>query len=358
MNSLAKIAKGRQDKKNAKNFAILGDLGERKLNTMTNPLLNITMPVFNRPVLTELSILTLRAKTQGNFALTVVDNGSDEETQKLLLFLKKKKYIDYLYRLEKNYGVALAANIGWRLMNAPIYMKIDNDIETLSKNWNFYTSNILKNFDYNIILGADFHNQLHNKNHVREIHDDIGRTCAHVSGGAILIPKVVSDTAGYWCEDYGIYGCEDGDYGVRLEKLGIKQYYFNHKSFFAHRGNKDESIYKKYHIKKKKIQEFYRQYFATNSFLIANGFKNPNICPKFKIIRFDKYILEVTISKYWHDLWKNFSDLHTIILEENESDDYIDKFKKQINRFVTVHNREYAILQKDVHDSYIKYEIK
>ena len=39
---------------------------------------------------------------------------------------------------------------------------------------------------------------------------------ANVGGACILIPKKTHDRLGFWCEDYGLYGEEDFDYGVRV----------------------------------------------------------------------------------------------------------------------------------------------
>ena len=58
----------------------------------------------------------------------MVDNGSDAPLVRKLIDFKERGIIDYLFLLPTNMGVACAANIGWQLVDAPIYMKLDNEI--------------------------------------------------------------------------------------------------------------------------------------------------------------------------------------------------------------------------------------
>ena len=52
-------------------------------------LLNITMPVFNRPELTHAALESIRTmRSPVPYVVTVVDNGSDAETVDMLLRMK------------------------------------------------------------------------------------------------------------------------------------------------------------------------------------------------------------------------------------------------------------------------------
>ena len=192
---------------------------------------NIVIPVFNRPALTEKTILSLRENTALPHVTTVVDNGSGRETRELLAALKDKGFVDHLFRLPRNYGVACASNVGWRLVDAPTYMKLDNNIEIIAPGWLEFVLHSLVKSSGPAVLGADFHNQLDNKYYVTQKRGLLGACHTHISGGAILIPRGIRDVIGYWSEDYGLYGCEDGDYGVRVLSAGFSQYYFSHKPF-------------------------------------------------------------------------------------------------------------------------------
>lgn len=69
------------------------------------------------------------------FQITVVDNGSEPELVKTLLHLRDEGVIDNLFLLPRNMGVACAANVGWELVPAPLYMKLDNDTAMIRRHW-------------------------------------------------------------------------------------------------------------------------------------------------------------------------------------------------------------------------------
>ena len=98
------------------------------------PLLNITIPVLNRHDLTLKTILTLHKTIRAlKFVITVVDNGSDQTLRKRLVEFKKADIINNLFLLPCNMGISVACNIGWNLIDAPYYMKLDNDMEQAAK---------------------------------------------------------------------------------------------------------------------------------------------------------------------------------------------------------------------------------
>ena len=100
------------------------------------PVCNVTIPVFNRPGATRETILALRRTSQEvPFDITVVDNGSDPALVGMLLEFRERGVIDHLFLLPRNMGVACAANVGWELVPAPIYMKLDNDTAMRRTRW-------------------------------------------------------------------------------------------------------------------------------------------------------------------------------------------------------------------------------
>jgi GT2 family glycosyltransferase len=87
---------------------------------MPKPVLNITIPVFNRFHLTQKTLLSLRRSAQTvPFVITVVDNGSKPELVQRLCEFHASGIIDNLYLLPRNMGIAAAANIGWEQVSAP-----------------------------------------------------------------------------------------------------------------------------------------------------------------------------------------------------------------------------------------------
>lgn len=104
---------------------------DRGMITENKPL--ITMVVLNRPDLTEQVWKNLE-KTVKVSDVLVVDNGSEEETKKLLVTLAEKVPLPGLrvVRWDKTLpNIAAAVNFGWALgfwERAPLLIKLDNDI--------------------------------------------------------------------------------------------------------------------------------------------------------------------------------------------------------------------------------------
>ena len=70
-----------------------------------NPVVNITMPVFNRKHVTQKAILALRRSSQAiPFTLTVVDNGSDPDLVKKLVTFREDGIITKALITGENHG--------------------------------------------------------------------------------------------------------------------------------------------------------------------------------------------------------------------------------------------------------------
>lgn len=314
-----------------------------------DPLLNITVPVFNRPELTRRTLLAARAHTAAPHVLTAVDNGSEPETRDLLRGMKDRGEIDHLFRLERNYGVAVAANVGWRLVDAPLYMKLDNDIVMHSPRWFGLLLGYMKKLGRDAVWGGDFHGQLDNTSYVTERDGLVGRTPAHVSGGAIIIPRGVSALAGHWSEDYGLYGCEDGDYGARLRCLGVEQFYFDHKPFMEHLGHDAEDMKTRHSLDKDMEQKVFRSLWMTNAFLYEHGLRAPNIPPQYMPADYDGYTLRLIRNDDYTATLRALVDFHKVrLLSGDDPRETIDA----VNAFVTVQNRTWEAATRTAQEHY------
>lgn len=216
-----------------------------EVSQMPDPImLNITMPVFNRFELTQLSLLALRKCSRKiPFAITVVDNGSDESLVRRLIEFKEMGIIDKLFLLEKNMGIPCAANIGWEMTDAPYYMKIDNDIIIKDKDFFAKVFHLWSHGDPFSTLGrAPQESFLHNPGAIHTTRGVLGVCVNTLVGSAIFVPKQVSDILGRWSEDYGWFG-EDADYGLRMHFMGFKQYYYSSDSLLVDLGDDLEATY-------------------------------------------------------------------------------------------------------------------
>src|SRR6185503_4146486 len=90
---------------------------------------NIGMVTFNRLEFTKQAIDAVARFTNFPYALTVVDNCSQDGTQDYLKELKRRGVIKNLVLLTENIGVARASNVAWQQEpQADFYLKLDNDI--------------------------------------------------------------------------------------------------------------------------------------------------------------------------------------------------------------------------------------
>ena len=63
-------------------------------------------------------------------------------------------------------------------------------------------------------------------------HGELGLCLGNLPGQAVLVPQAVAQKLGCWNEEYGLYGGEDGDYGLRMQAAGLPQYYYLGPEYF------------------------------------------------------------------------------------------------------------------------------
>ncbi|SDF53975.1 glycosyltransferase [Desulfovibrio legallii] len=206
---------------------------------------NITMPVYNRPEMTLKNILNLRGKTRTSipYVLTVVDNGSEPELRRRLLDLHREGIIHNLFLLPRNMGISCACNVGWQAVDAPFYLKFDNDMHIRAPDWLDRLFRLYARVEPRANLGPSFSlERVRQRPRLRCEDGELGVCGTNLCGQCILVPRAVSDILGYWSEDYGLYGAEDGDYGLRMQCAGFPQYYYYAAQLMEHQG-KDPKDY-------------------------------------------------------------------------------------------------------------------
>lgn len=189
---------------------------------MRRALVNITIVTHNRLALTRRTIESVLRHTRERVALCVVDNASQDGTQDYLRGLMDAGSIDHLVLFARNVGVACACNAGWHAAEADYYLKLDNDMELLHDGW---LRNLLQFFQPGLNAGCVAY---------KVIPDDaspllrIGPTAvyeAEFCGGACLLTsREVRRELGNFCEDYGVYGEEDADFGIRCGLSGRRNF--------------------------------------------------------------------------------------------------------------------------------------
>ena len=203
--------------------------------SLAGPLCNVTIPVFNRPAATESAVRALaQTSREVPFQITVVDNGSEPELVKTLLRLRGEGIIDNLFLLPRNMGVACAANVGWELVPAPLYMTLDNDTAMVRRHWLRDLLALWSHGQPLSNLGGAFNREMLHKTPgcQQTPHGELGLCVGNLPGQAVLVPQAVAEKLGFWNEEYGLYGGEDGDYGLRMLAAGLPQYYYLGPDYF------------------------------------------------------------------------------------------------------------------------------
>jgi GT2 family glycosyltransferase/tetratricopeptide (TPR) repeat protein/glycosyltransferase involved in cell wall biosynthesis len=186
---------------------------------------NIGMVTYNRLEFTRQAIDALVRTADYPFTLTVIDNNSKDGTKEYLKDLKEKGIIRNLVLLDENVGVAKASNLAWSLEpDTPYYLKLDNDIVMQKKGWLGEMIAVIEAFPQ---IGALAYNFEPVSYPAQTIGGFTVRVKEHgnLGGACILIPKRTEKLLGVWCEDYGLYGEEDHDYGQRTTIAGFLNVY-------------------------------------------------------------------------------------------------------------------------------------
>lgn len=195
---------------------------------------NIGMVTYNRIEFTRQSIKSIITFTRYPYAITVVDNNSSDGTQSYLKDLYNKGIIKNLVLLKENVGVSKASNIAWQCEpKAEYYLKLDNDIVIQKENWLRDLVNVADGVRQAGVVGYSFEPVSYELKEIDgyRVRPKIN---ANVGGACALIPRKTSDKIGFWCEDYGLYGEEDSDYGLRVELAGLMNVYMEDEDIGFH----------------------------------------------------------------------------------------------------------------------------
>lgn len=186
---------------------------------MSNKILSIVIPVFNKYNFTKACLEDL-SKLPEDHEIIVVDNGSSDETQ---AELEKNSRIKY-HREPINLGFAKACNIGYTLATAPNVLFLNNDIRVKS-NFDNWTKELIEHSTHNLVgpTMGQLDNQL---NFIQEANRVLpGKS--YMSGWCLASSKEIWDTLttyqyqGPFSEEFGLAYFEDTDLSFRARKLGI-----------------------------------------------------------------------------------------------------------------------------------------
>ncbi|OYT16619.1 MAG: hypothetical protein B7C24_06810 [Bacteroidetes bacterium 4572_77] len=223
--------------------------------------LSIVSLNYNRLEYTKRHLERLFLTTDMPSELIIVSNHDCAQSAEVRSYIKqfKSKNNGNIKQIKKvlnnkNYGVAGGRNSGLIHSEAKIKMVIDDDI-LLPKNWTSKILHLLKVVDKIGLAGYCVEKERAVKTYKLKTYRDcvfMNKGMANVGGACMVIPHRTWSRLGYFNEDYGVFGFEDADYGVRTWNLGLLNAYV-----YPERGTqmKDLEPPKEYKIWKKGIYD-------------------------------------------------------------------------------------------------------
>ena len=199
-----------------------------------NGFVNIGMITYNRLEFTRQAIDALVNTSAGyGYSLTVIDNASSDGSREYLQNQKALGVIKNLVLLDENVGVAKASNLAWSLEpEAAYYLKLDNDIVIQKPGWLGMMVDVVMAIPE---AGAAAYNFEPVSYPEYEVHGIWVRPKnGNLGGACVLIPRNIHQLLGFWCEDYGLYGEEDADYGYRIMQAGLFNVYMHDEQIGIH----------------------------------------------------------------------------------------------------------------------------
>lgn len=238
---------------------------------------NITMVTHNRLELTRICMDSLLGSLRPGITLTIVDNGSTDGTPAYLDEMAARIPGMKLFKLSRNMGVAIAANLGWAETDADYYLKLDNDIE-IRKPW--WLDRLLElAADPEVGLVAYRYCDWHTKEpHVLASGKTLMRAAA-CNGGCLVVPRRVHERCGFWNEDFGRYGFEDLDYSNRAVLAGYIVGYLDDDAATAHLGHEKYVDTEREQVKLTSRSSALtgEKMYLLNKFLFENGMRDLHV---------------------------------------------------------------------------------
>lgn len=195
---------------------------------------NLVMVTYDRLEFTREAIASIARFAQPSCVLTVVDNGSRDGTPGFLAELHRQGVIQNLILIGRNVGVARAANLGWKMEpEAAHYLKYDNDIVIEKPGWLAAMVTAVERIPEIGAVAYSFEPVSYPVRRVAGLPLRV-RAAGSLGGACVLIPRRTERVLGCWSEEYGLYGEEDADYGLRIRLAGLYNVYMEDEQIGRH----------------------------------------------------------------------------------------------------------------------------
>lgn len=214
----------------------------------------LMMVTYNRLELTKKTLNYLFKNDPGvDYNLVIVDNGSSDGTVGFLDDIKcnerLKKII--IVKLPENKGIAIGRNIALKeanKLNTIWYSTIDNDV-LLPKNWLYNCIEVLRKNPTYGMMGVNFESQSFPIVKLNGDFEIQNKPRGNLGTACTVFHKRFHQMLGFFNTEYGLYGEEDADMGMRARAVGFKLGYIKENGVHLGEGEQDVGEYRKFKTK-------------------------------------------------------------------------------------------------------------
>lgn len=231
----------------------------------------LMMVTYNRLDLTKETLAALVDRTNRPFNLVIIDNGSSDGTVEYLKEYEKSGMMDKLVIVynEENKGIAIGRNQALAEANkldTTWFSTIDNDV-ILPENWLSDCIEILKQNPNYGMVGVNFEPTNFPVVKVAGGFEIQNKPQGNLGTACTVFHKRFHQMLGYFNTEYGLYGEEDADMGMRARAVGFKLGYLKENGIHLGDGENDVGEYRDFKTtchrnNLKKFNENARAYFA------------------------------------------------------------------------------------------------
>lgn len=212
---------------------------------MSSDVASIMMVTYNRLDLTKQTLKCLEENTKRDFNLIIVDNGSKDGTIDFLKDYKLKNL--HLILNEENKGIAIGRNQALKKaveLKTDWYCTVDNDIE-VPDGWLTECIDILRANRAFGMIGVNMENVEYPLKTVNDFTFQV-KPRGNLGTACMVFPSYIQKMIGYFNTEYGPYGEEDADFGMRVRVLGMQMGYISRMGVHLGEGEQDVGEYREY----------------------------------------------------------------------------------------------------------------
>lgn len=237
---------------------------------------SIMMVTYNRLELTKQTLNCVFENTDYPYNLILVDNNSIDGTIDYLYKICGDKLAENgslkgfkIHRNAQNLGIAVGRNQALQLSEDEWLSTMDNDV-LVPKGWLTQCIEILRHnpkygmlgvnmegVNYPVVANGDYEWQ-------NKAKGNLGTACT-------VFNRSLQKMLGYFNTEYGLYGEEDADFGMRVRVLGLKLGYLKEPGKHIGEGAQDTGSYREFKTASHKAN---LQLFNSNCGAYVSGKKN------------------------------------------------------------------------------------